>query len=59
MFEKNTFIGPLNTSNHSCALHVPNAAGNVQPFTFHQIPPSQITWFQRMPSYSKQTEHSD
>lgn len=55
---KNTFIGPHDTSHHSCALHAPNAAENIQPFTFHQTPPSQLAWFQGMSSYSKRAEHS-
>ena len=55
---KNTFIGLVNTSHHSCAWHAPNAAENIQPFTFDQIPSSQLAWFQRMSSYSKRTEQS-
>lgn len=36
---KKYFICPLHTSNHSWALREPDAADNIQPFTFHQIPP--------------------
>lgn len=40
-FEKIHLLVP----KHSCAIHAHSAAANIQPFTFHQVPPSQRVGF--------------